>query len=91
MGEEFKEQSIDRAITTFIKELHIFMDSSIRIESSSIDNSFVICIVDCDYEFKIPKEVFKRKISSEENIMKFVKEISEKVDENEMNKILTIC
>lgn len=79
---------IDKAVTTFITKLHIFTNSSIRIEASPMDMSIVICIVKYDYKFKIYEEVFKRKISSEYNIINFVKEICNKIEENEMNKIL---
>lgn len=81
---------IDRAVTTFIRELHIFMDSPIRIEESPMDKSIVIYVVNYDYKFKIFEEVFKRKISSEDNIIDFVKEICNDIEEHEKNKILTI-
>lgn len=79
---------IDRAVTTFIRELHIFMDSPIRVEESPMDNSIVIYVVNYDYKFKIFEEVFKRKISSEDNIMDFIKEICNDIEEHEKNKIL---
>ena len=81
---------IDRAVTRFIRELHIFMDSPIRVEESPIDKSIIIYVVNYDYKFKIFEEVFKRKISSEDNIIDFVKEICNDVEEHEKNKILTI-
>lgn len=79
---------IDRAVTTFIRELHIFMDSPIRIEESPMDKSIVIYVVNYDYKFKIFEEAFKRKISSEDNIMDFIKEICNDIEEHEKNKIL---
>lgn len=88
-GSIYKEiRPIDRAVTTFIRELHIFMDSPIRIEESPMDNSIVIYVVNYDYKFKIFEEVFKRKISTEDNIMSFVKEICNDIEEHEKNKIL---
>lgn len=81
---------IDRAVTTFIRELHIFMDSPIRIEESPMDKSILIYVVNYDYKFKIFEEVFKRKISSEDNIIDFIKEICNDIEEHEKNKILTI-
>lgn len=79
---------IDRAVTTFIRELHIFMDSPIRVEESPMDKSILIYVVNYDYKFKIFEEAFKRKISSEDNIIDFVKEICNDIEEHEKNKIL---
>lgn len=79
---------IDRAITTFIKELHNFVDSSIRVETNPMNMKFVITIVENDYKVEITEEDFKRKISSEDSMIDFIKEISEKLDEYELNKIL---
>lgn len=79
---------IDRAVTTFIRDLHIFVDSPICVEESPIDKSIVIYVVNYDYKFKIFEEVFKRKISSEDNIIDFIKEICNDIEEHEKNKIL---
>lgn len=100
MGDYFQEEQIftgsvyeairpiDRAVTAFIRDLHIFMDSPIRVEESPMDMSIVIYVVNYDYKFKIFEEAFKRKISSEDNIINFVKEICDDIEEHEKNKIL---
>lgn len=64
------------------------MYSPIRIEESPMDKSILIYVVNYDYKFKIFEETFKRKISSEDNIMDFVKEICNDIEEYEKNKIL---
>lgn len=100
MREYFKDQPIltgsiyheirpiDRAITTFLKELHNFMDSSIRIEYNPINMKYSINVAEYDYKFEITEEDLKRKISSEDSIIDFIKEIGEKIEEHELNKIL---
>lgn len=79
---------IDRAVTALIRDLHIFTDSPIRVEESPMDKLIVIYVVNYDYKFKISEEAFKRKISSENNIINFVEEICNDIEEHENNKIL---
>lgn len=64
------------------------MDSPIRVEDSPMDKSIVIYVVNYNYKYKIFEEAFKRKISSEDNIIDFVKEICNDIEEHEKNKIL---
>ena len=49
----------------------------------NLNNHQLIYVVNYDYKFKIFEEVFKRKISSEDNIINFVKEIC-----NDINNLL---